>query len=334
MKNLSPFCTYGSLLTLTNIEDSNENLSDTMYDPILDLKKAKTPTLEIAYYEHGPPTGWPVVLSHGFPYSPQAFDEVVPCLTAQGARIIVPYLRGFAPTIFRSTHTMRTGQQAALGSDVIELLDALGIEKAILAGFDWGGVASCVPAALWPDRVAGLVSYAGYDIIDVAAQRSAVVPPSLEAVAWYQHLFQAERGRACLRQHRRELAQLLWSQWSPTWDEAARDAAFEKAAPAFANADFVDVVVQTYRFVLGNENGDPVYREREVQLARRPKIRVPTVTLDGTQDPLKPGGTESHAEMFEGKHERWEADVGHAFPLEAPVMFADAVLKVKEWAGW
>lgn len=305
-----------------------------MCEPFLELKTAKTPTLEIAYYEHGPPKGWPVVLSHGFPYSPQAFDEVVPRLTAQGARVIVPYLRGFAPTIFLSPHTMRTGQQAALGSDVIELLDALGIGEAILAGFDWGGVASCVPAALWPDRVAGLVSYAGYDIIDVAAQRSAVVPPSLEAVAWYQHLFQGERGRACLGQHRRELAQLLWSQWSPTWDEAARDASFEKAAPAFANSDFVDVVVETYRFVLGNENGDPVYRERESQLARRPKIRVPTVTLDGTKDPLKPGGTESHAEMFEGRHERWEADVGHAFPLEAPVMFADAVLKVKEWAGW
>ncbi|KAG6354343.1 hypothetical protein INS49_004360 [Diaporthe citri] len=224
---------------------------------------------------------------------------------------------------------MRTGQQAALSSDVIELLDALGIEKAILAGFDWGGVASCVPAALWPDRVAGLVSYAGYDIIDVAAQRT-----SLEAVAWYQHLFQGGRGRACLRERRGELAQLLWSQWSPAWDEAARDTAFQKAAPVFANADFVDVVIQTYRLVLGNENGDPVHLNLEAQLARRPKIRVPTMTLDGTKDPLKPGGTESHAEMSEGRHERRETDVGHAFPLEAPVMFSDAVLKVKEWTGW
>lgn len=298
------------------------------------LKTAITPNLEIAYYEHGPPTGWPVVLSHGFPYSPQAFDEVVPRLTAQGARVIVPYLRGFGPTAFRSPHAMRTGQQASLGRDVIELLDALGIEKAILAGFDWGGVASCVPAALFPGRVAGLVSYAGYDVIDVEAQRTAVLPPSLEAVAWYQHLFQGERGRACLRNDRRALARLLWSQWSPTWDEAARDRAFEKAAPAFENADFVDVVIQAYRFVLGNEEGDPIYRDLEAQLAQRPKIRVPTVTLDGTKDPLKPGGTESHAEMFQGRHERWEADVGHAFPLEAPVMFADAVLKVKEWADW
>lgn len=305
-----------------------------MCEPNFDHKTAKTPTLEISYYEHGPPTGWPVVLSHGFPYSPHAFDEVVPHLTAQGARVIVPYLRGFGPTVFRSPHTMRTGQQAALGSDVMGLLDALGIEKAILAGFDWGGVASCVPAALWPDRVAGLVSYAGYDIIDVAAQRNAVVPPSLEAVAWYQHLFQGERGRACLREQRRELARLLWSQWSPTWDEGAKDRAFKKAAPAFSNGDFVDVVIQAYRFVLGNEKGDPVYSKIEAQLAERPKIGVPVVTLDGTKDPLKPGGTESHADMFEGKHERWEADVGHAFPLEAPPMFADAVLKVKEWAGW
>lgn len=304
-----------------------------MEDTISTLKTARTPALEIAYYEYGPPTGWPVVLSHGFPYSPHAFDQVVPRLTAQGARVIVPYLRGFGPTTFRSPSTMRTGQQAALGSDVMGLLDALGIEKAILAGFDWGGVASCVPAALWPDRVAGLVSYAGYDIIDVAAQKTAVVPPALESVAWYQHLFQGERGRACLREQRRELARLLWGQWSPTWDEAARDKAFQKAAPAFENADFVDVVVHAYRFVLGNEEGDPVYKESEEQLAQRPKIRVPAVTLDGTQDPLKPGGTKLHADMFEGRHERWETDVGHSFPLEAPVMFADAVLKVKEWAG-
>lgn len=303
-----------------------------MCDPISDQKTVKTPTLEITYYDHGPPTGWPVVLSHGFPYSPHAFDEVVPLLTAEGARVIVPYLRGFAPTAFRSPHTKRTGQQAALGSDVVELLDALGIQKAILAGFDWGGVASCVPAALWPERVAGLVSYAGYDIIDVAAQRAAVVPPSLEAVAWYQHLFQGERGRACLREQRRELARLLWDQWSPTWDQAAKDKAFEKAAPAFENDDFVDVVIHAYRFVLGNEEGDPVYKELEAELARRPKIRVPAITLDGIKDPLKPGGTESHDEMFEGKHERWQADVGHAFPLEAPGVFADAVLEVRVWA--
>lgn len=298
------------------------------------VKTAITPNLEIAYYEHGPPTGWPVVLSHGFPYSPHAFDEVVPRLTAQGARVIVPYLRGFEPTVFRSPDAMRTGQQAAVGRDVIELLDALGIDKAILAGFDWGGVASCVPAALFPERVAGLVSYAGYDIIDVAAQRAAVVPPTLEAVAWYQHLFQGERGRACLAADRRAFARLLWSQWSPGWDETARDRAFEKAAPAFENDDFVNVVIHCYRFVMGNQEGDAAYKDLEAQLAQRPKVRVPAVTLDGTQDPLKPGGTASHAEMFEGRHERWEADVGHAFPLEAPAMFADAVLKVREWADF
>lgn len=305
-----------------------------MIDAMSTVKTAITPNLEIAYYEHGSPTGWPVVLSHGFPYSPHAFDDVVPRLTAQGARFIVPYLRGFGPTKFRSPHAMRTGQQAAVGRDVIDLLDALGIEKAILAGFDWGGVASCVPAALFPERVAGLVSYAGYDIIDVSAQKTAVVPPTLEAVAWYQHLFQSERGRACLRADRRAFARLLWNQWSPGWDESARDRAFEKAAPAFENDDFVDVVIHCYRFVMGNEEGDPAYQELEAQLAQRPKIQVPAVTLDGTQDPLKPGGTKSHSEMFEGRHERWEAEVGHAFPLESPGMFADAVLKVKEWASW
>ncbi|KAM5349939.1 hypothetical protein ACJ41O_006444 [Fusarium nematophilum] len=224
---------------------------------------------------------------------------------------------------------MRTGQQAALGSDVIALLDALGIQKAIVAGFDWGGVASCVTAALWPERVVGLVSYAGYDIVDRAGQGSTPNAPSLEYVQWYQHLFQHERGRACLAQHRRDLCRLLWQQWSPTFSFS--DSFFEQTAASFDNPDFVDIVIHAYRFCFGSEEGDPILQPLENKLASKPKISVPSITLDGLQDPLKPGGTAGHSVMFSGRHERREADVGHAFPMEAPDAFADAILSIHEW---
>lgn len=292
------------------------------------LKTIRTPTLEIGYYEHGPTSGWPVVLSHGFPYDIHSFDEVAPILASHGARVIIPYLRGFGPTRFLSAATMRTGQQAALGSDVIELMDALGIEKAILGGFDWGGVASCVAAALWPDRVHGLVSYAGYDIVDRVGG-SKPSEPSLEYVQWYQHLFLHERGRACLEQHRRDLCLMLWRQWSPTFSFS--NSFFERTATSFDNPDFVDVVIHAYRFCFGSEEGDPVFQQLEDKLASKPPITVPSITLDGLQDPLKPGGTAAHSKMFSGRHERREADVGHAFPMEAPRAFADAILSIHEW---
>jgi len=294
----------------------------------MELKTAKTPILEIAYYEHGPSTGWPVILTHGFPYDIHMYDEVAPLLAAQGARVIVPYVRGYGPTRFLSPSTMRSGQQAALGSDVIALMDALGIETAVLAGFDWGGLASCVAAALWPERVAGLVSYAGYDIVDRAAQREGFAP-SLECVMWYQHLFQNERGRHCLTHNRREIARILWQQWSPKW--AFSDSLFEQTAKSFDNPDFVDVVLHCYRNVFGTKGGDPALQELEDRLAKKLKITVPTITLDGTQDPLKPGGSVSHAGMFTGRHERRVEDVGHTFPAEAPAAFADAVLTVHRW---
>jgi pimeloyl-ACP methyl ester carboxylesterase len=294
----------------------------------MELKTAKTPILEIAYYEHGSPTGWPVILSHGFPYDVHAYDEVVPLLTAQGARVIVPYLRGYGPTRFLSSSTMRSGQQAALGSDVVALMDALSIEKAVLAGFDWGGLASCVAAALWPERVSGLVSYAGYDIVDRVGQQHAATA-SLECVMWYQHLFQSDRGRDCLTRSRRELCRILWQQWSPKW--AFSDSLFEETAKSFDNPDFVDIVIHCYRNVFGTEGGDPGLDQLEERLATQPKITVPTITLDGTLDPLKPGGSVAHAAMFTGQHERRVEDVGHAFPAEAPAAFADAVLTVHRW---
>ncbi|KAH8890550.1 putative hydrolase [Thozetella sp. PMI_491] len=290
-------------------------------------KTARTPTLEIAYYEHGSLEGWPVVLTHGFPYDIHAFDEVVPLLTSQGARVIVPYLRGYGPTRFLSSSSIRSGQQAALGSDLISLLDALHIDKAIVSGFDWGGVASCVAAALWPERIAGLVTYAGYDIIDREGQKDPV-DPGLECVVWYQHLFQTERGRECLRRDRKKLCRLLWAQWSPKW--RFTDEMYERTAASFENADFVDVVIQAYRFCMCNEAGDPALETFEEKLAMKPKITVPTITLDGTQDPLKPGGTSAHAKMFTGRYERAEVAAGHAIPHEAPEVWAKAILDMHQ----
>lgn len=287
------------------------------------MPSVTTPQLEIHYLEGGAPDGWPVVLTHGFPYDVHAFDEVVPILEEAGARVLRPYVRGYGPTRFLLNQTMRSGQQAALARDLIEFLDALDVEKAILAGFDWGGVASCTATALHPERVTGLVSYAGYDIMDVKRQQSSF-PPSLEAVVWYQHLFQSERGRECLRETRTDLCRLLWQQWSPgrIFDEAE----FERTAASFDNPDFVDVVIHAYRFLFGTEPGDKKFEGLEEQLAGKPKIMVPAITLDGKQDPLKPGGTASHAEMFVDWHERREFDCGHYFPKEEPKAFADAII--------
>lgn len=286
--------------------------------------------LEIAFVENGPADGWPVVLSHGFPYDVHAYDEVAPLLAERGARVIRPYLRGFGPTRFRSSGAMRTGQQAALGADVVALLDALGLDRAILGGYDWGGLASCVTAALWPERVSGLVSMAGYDVIDVQAMRSAV-DPSLERVMWYQHLFQTERGRDCLERSRRELCRILWSEWSPSWH--FDDATFARTATSFENPDFVDVVIHSYRFDFGLAAGDPELDHLERRLAEQPPITVPAVTLDGAEDPLKPGGTASHARHFTGRHEHRTVACGHNLPWEAPEAFADAVLTVAGWSG-
>jgi len=294
------------------------------------MKTMRTETLEIAFEEHGPADGWPVILSHGFPYDVRAYDEVAPMLASSGAHVIVPYLRGFGPTRFLSGSTMRSGQQAALGRDLIGLLDGLSIETAIVAGFDWGGLASCVATALWPERAAGLVSLASYDIIDVNRLGHAF-PPSLECVMWYQHLFQTKRGRECLDRHRRDLCRMLWEQWSPGWRFDA--ATFERTAASFDNPDFVDVVIHCYRFCFGLAAGDPALAELENRLAAKPKIVVPAVTLDGVDDPLKPGGTADHAPMIVGRHEHRTIKAGHALPHEAPGSFAEAVLTVRAWTA-
>jgi len=294
------------------------------------LKTIKTEDLEIAYFEYGPADGWPVILSHGFPYDPHAFDEVAPILADNGARVFVPFTRGFGQTRFIDANAKRNAQQAARGADILQFSNALGLERPIIGGFDWGGNASCVVAALWPEQISGLVSYASYDVIDTSEQQHSL-PPSLERVCWYQHLFQTERGLECLDDNRFEIGKMLWTEWSPDWkfDETT----YALTAEAFDNPDFVDIVIHCYRFMHGREKGVPELQQLEDILAKKPKISVPSVTIDGTADPLKPGGTADHAEQFSGKHEHIVTGTGHNVPQEAPNVFADAVLKVHKWVS-
>lgn len=292
------------------------------------VKTVETESLLIAFLEYGPGNGWPVILSHGFPYDVHAFDEVAAMLVESGARVIAPYTRGFGLTRFLSRDIRRNGQQAARGLDIVQLSNALGLERPILGGFDWGGNASCVAAALWPQKVGGLVSYASYDIIDVEQQMHAF-KPSLERICWYQHLFQSERGRECLTENRYEIGRMLWNEWSPGWqfDEAT----YARTAISFENPDFVDVVIHCYRFMHGLEPGERALQALEDLLAQKPKITVPAVTIDGVNDPLKPGGTADHTGMFVGKHEHIVINAGHNVPQEAPRVFADAILKIHNW---
>jgi pimeloyl-ACP methyl ester carboxylesterase len=276
--------------------------------------------LKIAYEEHG--AGQPVVLLHGFPYDAHAFDEVAPLLT--GARVIVPYLRGYGPTRYLSEATLRSGQQAALGADLLALMDALKIPKAVLGGYDWGGRAACIVAALKPERVSGLVTVNGYNIHDVPHALEPSLPEN-EYRYWYQWYFQIERGRAGLANHRASLCKLLWQLWSPKWKFS--DETYARTAASFDNPDFVDTVIQSYRARYGLTANDPAYEEWEQLLAKKPPITVPTIHLDGTADGvLFLGGTAGHRPLFTGRYEyRTVEDAGHNIPQEKPQAFADAV---------
>jgi pimeloyl-ACP methyl ester carboxylesterase len=290
-----------------------------------ELRTAHTQTLAIAYAEHGPPDGPPVVLLHGFPYAPQCYDAVVPPLIAARRRVIVPYLRGHGPTRFLAAATPRSGQQAALGRDLLDLLDALAIPRATLAGYDWGGRAACVVAALWPERCAGLVSCTGYNIQDIAgAARPAA--PEQEHRHWYQYYFHTERGRAGLEANRAGIARLLWRLWSPDWD--FDDASFAASATAFDNPDYVDVVIQSYRHRFGYAPGDPALEAIEAALAAQPRIAVPTIAPHGATDGVGPvEGSADHARYFSGFYERRVIPrVGHNPPQEAPETFARCIL--------
>ena len=289
--------------------------------------RIKTSVLDVAYEQSGPDDSLPVLLLHGFPYDPRGFDEVAAIVNAAGFRTIVPYLRGYGGTRFLSGETLRSGEQAALGQDLLELLDALHIEKAVLAGYDWGGRAACVVSALWPERVAGLVSGGGYNIQDIP-NSCKPADPEAEARLWYQYYFHTERGRSGLTQKRREIARLLWKMWSPTW--AFDDATFERTAASFDNEDFVDVVIHSYRHRFGSVAGDPRYAEVEARLAAQPRINVPAINLHGAADGVTPAAlSETHGKYFTGPYQRRVVpNAGHNVPQEAPHAFADAVLEL------
>lgn len=289
------------------------------------LARVRTSVLDIAYEHSGAPNALPVVLLHGYPYDPRAFDEVVSIVAAAGFRTIVPYLRGYGPTRFLSSDTLRSGQQAALGQDLLDLLDALEIRQAVLGGFDWGGRAACVVAALWPERVRGLVSCTGYQIQDIASAGNPV-DPEQEHRFWYQHYFQTERGRNGLTRMRDQIGRLLWKLWSPTW--AFDVATYARTAASFDNPDFVDVVIHSYRHRMGIVAGDPRYAPIEARLAKLPKIGVPTIVIHGTADGVNPHPkSEAHQRFFTAHYERrLFENVGHNPAQENPTAFAQAIL--------
>jgi pimeloyl-ACP methyl ester carboxylesterase len=285
--------------------------------------------LRVAYLTWGDSGGWPCVLSHGFPYDVHAYAEVAPVLAAAGARVVVPYLRGYGPTRFVSDATPRSGEQAVLAADLLALIDALKMERLVLAGYDWGGRAACIVAALWPERVAALVTGNSYNIQDIA-RAGEPLPATQEAALWYQYYFHTERGRAGLAKDRRGMARLLWQMWSPKWvfDEAT----FARSAAAFDNADFVEVVMHSYRHRFGLVAGDPAVVDIEARLTAQPAIAVPSIAIDGDSDGVNPG-TRHQAKKFSGPFAyRVFRDAGHNLPQERPVAWAQAVLDARAMA--
>jgi pimeloyl-ACP methyl ester carboxylesterase len=291
------------------------------------LNSVRTSVIEIAYEESGATDGIPVFLMHGFPYDPRTYDAMVPALIAAGCRVIVPYLRGYGPTRFLAPDTPRSGQQAALGNDLKELIDALGLRRPVLAGYDWGGRAACIVAALWPDKVRGLVSANGYNIQDIAGSVKPA-PAEQEHRLWYQYYFNTERGRAGLAANRGELCKLLWRLWSPNWQ--FDDTTYDRTAVSFDNPDFVEVVIHSYRHRFGYAAGDPALEAIEQRLAAKPRIPVPTIVLHGDGSGLsRPESSLAHAPLFTGPYQhRVIPTAGHNLPQEVPEVVTDAVLEV------
>lgn len=294
------------------------------------LKQVRAGVLNVGYAEAGPARGPAVILLHGWPYDIHSYVTVAPSLAARGYRVIVPYLRGHGTTRFLSGKTFRNAQQSVFALDIIALMDALQIDKAILAGYDWGSRTADIIAALWPERVKGLVSVSGYLITNREANKRPL-PPKLEWAWWYQYYFATERGRLGLEQNRRELAKLIWKFNSPTWD--FDEATFDRTAASFSNPDYVSIVIHNYRWRLGLADGDPRYDDLERRLAEGPVITVPTITLDGEVDPFTPaGGDSSYRHKFSGRYaHRTLRGIGHNVPQEAPEAFAQAVVDVDEF---
>ncbi|MEW2441552.1 alpha/beta fold hydrolase [Micromonospora marina] len=290
-----------------------------------ELRRVDAGDVSVGYLDSGPHDGPVVVLLHGWPYDIHSFAEVVPLLTGAGRRVVVPYLRGFGATRFRSDDTPRNGQPAALAADTVALMDALGVERATLAGFDWGARTADVIAALLPDRCTGLVSVSGYLIAGQEAGR-APLPPAAELSWWYQFYFATDRGRDGYDRNRRDFAELIWRTASPRW--RFDDATFDRSASAFDNPDHVDVVIHNYRWRLGLAEGEARYDEWERRLADNPGISVPTITLEGDANGAPHLDPSVYAGRFTGRYEHRTVTggVGHNLPQEAPQAFAQAIL--------
>ena len=292
------------------------------------IRTARTPVLDIAYEETGDARGFPVMLLHGFPDDARAYDEVVGPLAKQGYRAIVPYLRGYGPTRFRDASAPRMAEQAAIGQDVIDLADSLKIQRFAVAGYDWGGRAAAIAAALHPDRVRAVVLIGGYTIQDVFGTPQPA-PPERERALWYQYYFNTERGRTGLERNRRPICRFLWETWSPTWRFSAET--YERTAASFDNPDFVDVVIHSYRHRLGNAPGEPRFLETERQLAQRPRIEAPAITLYGGSDGLAAPAAQNPNEgsTFATLVARRVIDgAGHFLPRERPDAVSSALFEL------
>jgi pimeloyl-ACP methyl ester carboxylesterase len=291
------------------------------------LKQINAGVLSVAYAEAGPADGPPIILLHGWPYDIHSYVDVAPLLASAGYRVIVPYLRGYGTTRFLSGETVRNGQQSALAVDIVALMDALKIEKAVLAGYDWGARTAAIVAALWPERCKALVSVSGYLIGSQEANKMPL-PPKAELEWWYQYYFATERGQAGYDKYRNDFAKLIWQLASPKW--AFDDATFNRSAAAFDNPDHVSIVIHNYRWRLGSAEGEPKYDDLEQRLAAFPPIAVPTITLESDANGAPHPDPSAYAKKFSGRYEHRHitGGIGHNLPQEAPRAFAQAVVDV------
>src|SRR5215218_2766621 len=306
------------------------SFQETKYEtkkPLGPVKQIEAGLLNVGYVDAGPLNGAPVLLLHGWPYDIHSYDDVVPLLVAKGYRVIVPFLRGYGTTHFLSDKTFRNGQQSAIAVDMVDLMDALKIEKAIIAGFDWGARTAAIIAALWPDRCKALVSVSGYLIGNQAAGK-VPLPPAAELQWWYQYYFATERGKVGYEKYRSEFAKLIWQIASPKWQ--FDDATFARTAASLNNPNHVDIVIHNYRWRLGLEAGESRYDHFEKRLAEAPLIRVPTITLESDANGAPHPNSTSYVKKFTGRyvHKIFAGGIGHNLPQEAPKEFAEAVIEV------
>jgi pimeloyl-ACP methyl ester carboxylesterase len=286
--------------------------------------------LNVGYVDAGPANGPPVLLLHGWPYDIHSFEEVAPILASRGYRVVVPYIRGYGTTRFLSPATMRNAQQSVVAKDVVDLMDALKIQRAVVGGFDWGARSANIVAALWPERCKAMVSVSGY-LLGSRKVNALPLPPAAEYQWWYQFYFATERGRAGYEKYHHDFNKLIWRLASPQWDFG--DETFERSAAAFQNPDHVGIVIHSYRWRIGVADGEPQYDDLENRLAEAPNISVPTITLEGDANGAPHPDASAYAKKFSGKYEHRVVGggVGHNLPQEAPEDFAKAILDVDGW---